>query len=100
MDRFTLAAAGDHMLHALVGGEAVRGAAQPLAAEYGPLTAEQCHAVLQGGGAPDANGHVAATCGAFQELVVEVRSTSTLSWLELHVQGCCDHRCQCCCIGS
>lgn len=71
--RFTLAAAGEHMLHALVGGEAVRGAAHPLAAEYGPLTAAQCHAVLQGGGAPDADGHVAATCGAFQELLIEVR---------------------------
>lgn len=71
-NRFTLPAAGDHMLHALVGGEAVRGAAQLLAAEYGPLTAAQCHAVLQGGGAPDANGHLAATCGAFQELLVEV----------------------------
>jgi hypothetical protein len=60
------------MLHALVGGEAVKGSAHPLAAEYGPLTAAQCHAVLQGGGTPDDNGHVAATCGAFQELLIEV----------------------------
>ncbi len=60
------------MLHALVGGKAVRGAAHPLVADYGPLTAGQCRAVITGSGAPNADGHIVASCGATEELIVEV----------------------------